>query len=549
MDDLSALRAGIERFLDDRIGNTKDESRESKYILYARKSTSSSDHQEHSIDDQIKDCYVRCINPDGLNVIKIFKEEESARNAGTRPLFRKMLNMIQDGEADGIITWHPDRLSRNMKEAGEIIDLLDKEAIKDLRFATSTFENNPTGKMLLGIAFVLAKQYSEHLSENVSRGNREHVARGEYLATSKHGYRIIRTSDLDRLYPDEENFQYIKEAFRLRLTENRRLEDIADYLNSSGYKVHNRRVGHKSFKWSKSKVSALFKDAIYAGFLVYGTHQTYLPELYDFTPVITLKEFTVLNPGVNLGETIAVKGKRTGLATQYAYKMVTCGYCGGLMTPAPQPKKLATGDKVSIFYFRCENAICRAPKRNNTRARVILDFVISFLKANAERLSTPEVYEMYKREKEEAVKEVQRKFKDLMGVITKKEKELSHQLNLTKDKISHSDDEALTRILVENVQRYEKQLEGLQDDKFDITTKRDQVGASMLSLGDFLEFMQKSATTLEKTNSLEVVDGVTKILFSNFVVKDKSISDYKLKEPFERVLLVDRVHFGRGART
>lgn len=51
-----------------------------------------------------------------------------------------MLQDFKSGKYQGLIACHADRLARNMKEAGEIIDLVDKGIIRDLRFATSTFE-------------------------------------------------------------------------------------------------------------------------------------------------------------------------------------------------------------------------------------------------------------------------------------------------------------------------------------------------------------------------------------------------------------------------
>ena len=118
------------------------------------------------------DCMERVVKPAGLQVVAVIEERYSAKEPDTRPKFKAMINDIKAGKANGIISWHPDRLSRNLKEAGEIIDLVDKSVIRDLKFATSTFENTPTGKMTLGIFFVLSKQYSEHLSESVTRGNR-----------------------------------------------------------------------------------------------------------------------------------------------------------------------------------------------------------------------------------------------------------------------------------------------------------------------------------------------------------------------------------------
>lgn len=135
-------------------------------MLYARKSTIDKERQEKSIPDQIAECLDRVVKPERITLkdSDIIRESGSAKEPDIRPEFRKMLDALIAGKYDGIITYHSDRLARNMKEAGEIIDLLDKGIIKDLRFATSVFDNTPTGKMLLGISFVLSKQFSEHLS-------------------------------------------------------------------------------------------------------------------------------------------------------------------------------------------------------------------------------------------------------------------------------------------------------------------------------------------------------------------------------------------------
>lgn len=117
-----------------------------RYALYVRKSTTSEDRQASSIEDQIKECMEKVVIPNGLSIVKTYQESFSAKVADMRDEFNSMINEIENGRIDGVIAWHPDRLSRNMKEAGAIIDLVDKGLIKDLRFATFTFENTPAGK-------------------------------------------------------------------------------------------------------------------------------------------------------------------------------------------------------------------------------------------------------------------------------------------------------------------------------------------------------------------------------------------------------------------
>lgn len=81
-----------------------------------------------------------------------------------------MLQGFRTGKYHGLISWSPDRISRNMKEAGEVIEMIDREDIQDPAFCTYQFDNTPNGKMMLGILFATSKQYSDKLGVDVKRG-------------------------------------------------------------------------------------------------------------------------------------------------------------------------------------------------------------------------------------------------------------------------------------------------------------------------------------------------------------------------------------------
>src|SRR3989339_1659401 len=109
-----------------------------KYFLYARKSTEDDDHQIMSIEAQLFELreYARREN---LEILQEFQESKSAKKPG-RELFGEMMTRIEQGEANGIIAWHPDRLARNSVEGGKIIYLLDCGNIVALKFPQLWFE-------------------------------------------------------------------------------------------------------------------------------------------------------------------------------------------------------------------------------------------------------------------------------------------------------------------------------------------------------------------------------------------------------------------------
>lgn len=171
-----------------------------KYYLYARKSTDDEDRQILSIESQINELreYAKREN---LSVVEEFVEAKTAKAPG-RTIFNFMIKQIEAGVADGILAWHPDRLARNSVDGGRIIYLVDVSKIADLRFPTYRFDNSAQGKFMLSIAFGQSKYYIDNLSENVRRGLREKLRRGEWPGIAPVGY--LNDYKLHTIYPDPE---------------------------------------------------------------------------------------------------------------------------------------------------------------------------------------------------------------------------------------------------------------------------------------------------------------------------------------------------------
>ena len=82
-----------------------------KYFLYARKSTDEPDRQILSIEAQITELQEFAAR-EHLEIVDTLIESQTAKEPG-RPIFNDMLSRIEKGEAQGILSWHPDRLARN----------------------------------------------------------------------------------------------------------------------------------------------------------------------------------------------------------------------------------------------------------------------------------------------------------------------------------------------------------------------------------------------------------------------------------------------------
>ena len=147
-----------------------------KYIAYCRKSTDEKDKQVMSIDQQIAELKEFAVKQN-LEIIDFVCEARTAKTIG-RPLFASVLKRIENGEAQGIVAWHPDRLARNSIDGGKVIYSLDTRKLIDLKFPSFWFENSPQGKFVLNMAFGQSKYYVDNLSENVKRGMKHKVRLG-----------------------------------------------------------------------------------------------------------------------------------------------------------------------------------------------------------------------------------------------------------------------------------------------------------------------------------------------------------------------------------
>ena len=158
-----------------------------KYLLYARKSTDEDDRQVLSIQSQLTELRQLAAR-EGLEVVEEFIESRTAKEPG-RPLFDKMVAKLENGlGGHGILAWHPDRLARNSVDGGKVIYLVDTGKIAALKFPTFWFENTPQGKFMLNIAFGQSKYFVDNLAENVHRGIREKLRRGEKFGLAPYGY-------------------------------------------------------------------------------------------------------------------------------------------------------------------------------------------------------------------------------------------------------------------------------------------------------------------------------------------------------------------------
>ena len=335
-----------------------------KLILYARKSTDTEDKQVLSIEAQLNELR-KFARDNHLIVIDEMSEKRTAKMPG-RPVFNSLLARIKNGEATGILAWHPDRLARNSVDGGEIVYLIDTGVIKSLVFPSFWFEPTPQGKFMLNMAFGQSKYYVDSLSENTKRGLREKVRRGIYPSIAPLGY--LNDRNTKTIVVDQQFAPIIKQIYETYASGRYTLKEISLLLKKRGATTRSGRP------YSLDKVKYILSNPFYYGHFRYGG------ELHEgiHEPIIEKSLFDKVQ---------RVLVERGHLYERKEIKHDLCGLfhcsCGMMITAENKIKIQKNGNRHNYIYYRCsrksKTVKCKEkPLREELLDSKLSDFLLDF---------------------------------------------------------------------------------------------------------------------------------------------------------------------------
>jgi len=304
-----------------------------KYFIYCRKSSEDEERQILSIEAQLAELR-EFAKQNNLFVVKEYYESKTAKEPG-REVFNFMVSEIEKSNASGILAWNPDRLARNSIDGGRVIYLVDTGKITSLKFPTFWFEATPQGKFMLSVAFGQAKYYTDNLRENILRGIRQKIRRGELSAKAPLGY--FNEPRLRTIEPNKKTFGKVKEVLGAFATGNYTLTQIQSKMFSLGL------VGARSGKkMPLSSVEHILKNPFYYG------HFLYRGELHQGShkPMIAKKLFDQIQQA--LKDNGKPRKKRKEKKEFLFLNFARCGECGYCITA---DRKIKKSGREYVYYF------------------------------------------------------------------------------------------------------------------------------------------------------------------------------------------------------
>ena len=338
-----------------------------KYCLYARKSTESEERQVLSIDSQIKEM-LQLADREGLEVITMKRESHSAKETGQRPVFNEIVEELKQGKFNGILTWAPDRISRNAGDLGKIVDLMDGNFLQDIRTFGQRFMNSPNDKFMLMILCGQAKLENDNRGINVKRGLRTRVEMGLWPGMAPTGYLNQKMMDKKcQVIIDTERAHVIKKMF----------EKVA-YDKWSGRKVHQWLKFELNFKTIGNKNLAL--GNIYRTLMnpfYYGTFE-YPKKSGNW---YTGKHEAIVSK--ELFDQVQAQLKRDNIVRQsheFAFtKLMTCGLCGSGISAEEKYKQLKDGTVAKYIYYGCGRSKDRHCKNAYLREEELVEQLVKLV--------------------------------------------------------------------------------------------------------------------------------------------------------------------------
>ncbi|HNP23441.1 MAG TPA: recombinase family protein [Panacibacter sp.] len=316
-----------------------------RYFIYARKSSEGADRQILSIDGQLKELR-RVAQRDNLTIVGQFTESKSAHLPNNRPAFNDMMKRIQQSQANGILVWHINRISRNPKESGMVQQLLQDGIILSIITPYRNFRTEDNA-LLFSIETSEANQYSRDLSVNVKRGLRQKYEMGHPPGYAQLGYLNTKSNvrGANKIIVDPDRWHIVRKGFELMLSGVHSVSEILSILNNE-FGLRTRPSNFQGGRpLSKSGLYRILTNPFYYGYF----YRNGILYKGAYPPMITPEEFDHIQ--ILLGR----DGKPRNQKHEFPYTgFIKCGDCGSAITASKKHKFIkSTGTIKSYVFYHC----------------------------------------------------------------------------------------------------------------------------------------------------------------------------------------------------
>lgn len=291
-----------------------------KCVIYARVSSREQEETGYSLDSQEK-LLREYAEKNGYKVTRVFRVSESASGSQTRKTFYEMLSFVSKQKISIILCEKIDRLTRNLKDASSINEWVLNDKERNVHCVKESFVLNRNTRahenFVWDMKVAMARFYTNNLSEEVRKGQKEKIAQGWIPTKPTLGYKTEGERGHKIHVIDEEKAPLVKKMFELYATGDYSLLKLNQIMYEMGLRTHfgNRLV--------KSRMATLLGDPFYYGMLRWNG-EVY-PGKQD--PLVSKELFDAVQ--------MTLRSKNTPKYRKHFFtfkSLIECDRCGGRIT-------------------------------------------------------------------------------------------------------------------------------------------------------------------------------------------------------------------------
>ena len=285
-------------------------------FIYCRVSTEEQSSEDHySLEYQEEKARHR-IKEKGWQLVKVRKDIGSGKDTN-REGYRELLEDIRSNNIDVVIVYKLDRLSRNVKDIYEFLDLIREYKVEFVSLTEGFDTTTPMGRAMLGVAAVFAQLTRETIAENTRNGLIQRAVKGKWNGGNykPYGYDYIKG---DGLVINPTEAEVVRKVFDLYVNRKLGAARIAKLLNLERIPTKTGR------EWSVEMVIRILTSPIVAGRVKFdggvyeGAHE----------PIVDEDMFKAAQDRLTSRKKIH---HRTLTSKFLLSGVARCGYCGCLL--------------------------------------------------------------------------------------------------------------------------------------------------------------------------------------------------------------------------
>ena len=439
-----------------------------------------------------------------LNIIEVFSISESASGKKQRESFIEMIKYVKKNNISNIICEKVDRLTRNFKDAVLIDEWLEVDDERKLHLVKDSLimhkNSRSQEKLNWGIRIIFAKNYTDNLSEEVKKGQKEKLLQGWLPNQAPFGYKSVGEKGHKIHIIDEPVAKLIRRSFEIYAKGNISISNLVEKMHDYGLRTKNGKKVLKSIMARMLNRPYYCGDIEYNGEIYPGKHE----------PIVTRTLFN------------QVQKKLTGKTTPKINKhfflfkgIVKCAECNCTISWETQKGHI---------YGRCHHY---KPCSQNTwsKEQELEDQILKYL--DNLQIKSPRLVEWFRKALKESHEEEAHYHNSNIEELNKRYDTLQNRLDkMYEDKLD-------TKITEEYYNSKFKEYKSEQDEIIQKTQNHTNANTKYFELGaSIYDLSQKAKEVYLKTKTTEEKRELLNLVFENFTLDQKTLN-FNYSKPFE----------------